>query len=281
MEKLMATAPAVVWPPPCPLPDDSPLLVPYQGPDGSQPINRWWCLAQRYEGTATLDWSAAVVTDFCEGMKSGAVEGTYGSLIDNRVDMAFSRLPVPVRGAVGMVMGSEKPWIECLALKHGAEVVWTFEYATIVSTHPQLKAKPTHVMAAEHVSGELPLMDWIVSFSSLEHSGLGRYGDALNPDGDKEAMLQAWCMLKPGGYMILGVPMSCASEGYTVFNAHRVYGFKRLAYVTAGFELVGYVDGCTHIEQGSNDMVVLRKAGLDGKPLTADDFAQAKILASR
>ena len=283
MEGLIASAPAVEWPPPCPLPDGSPLVERYSGPDGSQPINRWYCFAQRYEGTMTVDWSAAVVDDFCAGMQAGTQSGTYGYGDDARVDNVFAHLLAPVSGSVGMVLGSERPWVECLALRHGAAEVWTFEYATIVSTHPRLKAKTTHDMAADHLSGALPLMDWVASYSSLEHSGLGRYGDALNPDADKEAMLMAWCFLKPGGLMLLGAPMACANSGYIFFNAHRVYGDQRLAYVTAGFELVGYVDGCVHLEDGSTDMVLLRKVGLDAPPLTASDFeaARAKPLLSR
>ena len=30
--------------------------------------------------------------------------------------------------------------------------------------------------------------DSVVSFSSIEHSGLGRYGDPLDPDGDLKTM---------------------------------------------------------------------------------------------
>lgn len=46
----------------------------------------------------------------------------------------------------------------------------------------------------------------MISYSSLEHSGLGRYGDELNPDGDIEAAEEVWCMLKKGGYFIIGLP---------------------------------------------------------------------------
>ena len=48
--------------------------------------------------------------------------------------------------------------------------------------------------------------DGVVTFSSLEHSGLGRYGDQLNPWGDLIAMSKAWCLTKPGGRMLIGVP---------------------------------------------------------------------------
>ena len=41
----------------------------------------------------------------------------------------------------------------------------------------------------------------MVTFSSIEHSGLGRYGDSLNPWGDLITMAQSWCLLKPGEIM--------------------------------------------------------------------------------
>lgn len=48
--------------------------------------------------------------------------------------------------------------------------------------------------------------DLVVTFSSVEHSGLGRYGDALNPWGDLIAMAKAWCITKTGGKALVGVP---------------------------------------------------------------------------
>jgi hypothetical protein len=36
------------------------------------------------------------------------------------------------------------------------------------------------------------LFDLIVTYSSLEHSGLGRYGDSLNPWADLITMAKAW-----------------------------------------------------------------------------------------
>jgi len=34
------------------------------------------------------------------------------------------------------------------------------------------------------LNNELGHFDGVITYSSLEHSGLGRYGDALNPWGD-------------------------------------------------------------------------------------------------
>ena len=127
-----------------------------------------------------------------------------------------------------------------------------------------------------------------MSFSSLEHSGLGRYGDALDPDGDKAALAQAWCMLRPGGLLVLGLPMSCEAQGAIWFNLHRIYGYERLAYVAENYELVGFVGGACNkrgagysplVEGDYQPAVVLRKpatyAAAGGVTLTAADFEEA------
>ena len=47
--------------------------------------------------------------------------------------------------------------------------------------------------------------DFVISYSSMEHSGLGRYGDGVNPWGDLIASAKAWCLTKPGGRMLIGI----------------------------------------------------------------------------
>jgi len=89
--------------------------------------------------------------------------------------------------------------------------------------HPR---KPTllFLIVVYHVSSFLSFCyfpqayDAILSFSSLEHSGLGRYGDELNPWGDRQGVARAWCMTKPGGKLALGVE---AGDDTIAFNAHR------------------------------------------------------------
>ncbi|VDM34294.1 unnamed protein product [Toxocara canis] len=69
-------------------------------------------------------------------------------------------------------------------------------------------------------------MDFVVSFSSIEHSGLGRYGDPLDPIGDLREMQKIQCLLKRGGLLFIGLPVGVDA---VVFNAHRIYGRLRLA----------------------------------------------------
>jgi hypothetical protein len=276
MQKLIDSAPATQWPPPCPLPADSPLRAGFEGPDGSMPIVKDYCFAQRYEGEHVLDWSASYIEGYCGALRGGSGASTYGRGGEMSVALGLARLP-GLNGSTGMVLGSEFPWVECMGLDAGAATVWTFEYATIKSTHPRLKAAPVKAMAASHVAGTLPLVDWVIGFSSLEHSGLGRYGDALNPEGDAEAMRQAWCFLKPGGHLVLGLPMRCEHNGYVDFNAHRVYGFKRLAHIAKGFHVVDFAYQCVWNPGGSTSTVILRKpVEGEGVPLPrAEEFEAA------
>jgi len=285
MQSLISSAPAEVWPPPCPLPAGA-LRSAFEGPDGSMPITRDYCQAQRYEGATerVLRWDERFIDDYCARVQGGEEGGSYSVAEVARMRRAITetvvlpgRMPGPA-GTVGMVIGSEQPWVECLALNAGASSVWTFEYGRINSTHPRLKAKPCKEMAAGYAAGTIAQVDWVATFSSLEHSGLGRYGDAINPDGDKEALQQAWCMLKPGGALILGVPMSCRSAGYIEFNSHRFFGFQRLAYIAPDFEVVGFVGGC---DPGVDAIVVLRKPRVPcgWRRLTANDFAEAVVAA--
>jgi hypothetical protein len=83
------------------------------------------------------------------------------------------------------------------------------------------------------LSNQLELFDVIVSFSSVEHSGLGRYGDALNPWGDLQTIARAWCITKPGGCMVLGVPDDEPNADTIQFNAHRVYDPLMYMHLTA------------------------------------------------
>ena len=63
------------------------------------------------------------------------------------------------------------------------------------------------------------LFDVIVSYSSLEHSGLTRYGDAPHPWGDLVTMARNWCFLDSDGMAFIGVPTDKTDSIY--FNAHR------------------------------------------------------------
>jgi hypothetical protein len=138
------------------------------------------------------------------------------------------------------VIGTIKPWLEAIALDAGASKVTTLDY-----TKKAYEQKNT--LEWLHVNDYLDYLiknekveefDNAASFSSIEHSGLGRYGDPLDPDGDIKAVRQVHCMIKSGGLFFLGLPASKDNSSYIEFNAHRVYGHKRLEKLFVGWDLL-------------------------------------------
>jgi hypothetical protein len=79
-----------------------------------------------------------------------------------------------VRGAHVLVIGSQRPWLETLVLEAGATHVTTLEYAEIISEYPKITTITPDEFAEKFLDGTLPQFDAMVTFSSLEHSGLGR-----------------------------------------------------------------------------------------------------------
>lgn len=99
-------------------------------------------------------------------------------------------------------------------------------------------------------------VDMITAISTLEHVGLGRYGDPLDPDGDLNAMKEAHRILKPKGYLIVTIPYGYPS---VVYNLHRVYDEGRLKLLIRGFKV--------RIAKYTRYGKVCLKKDIEGKPV--------------
>lgn len=70
----------------------------------------------------------------------------------------------------------------------------------------------------------LPFKDnSLLSLSCLhvvEHIGLGRYGDPINPNGSIAALLELQRVLSPNGHLYLGIPIG---QERVMFHAHRIF----------------------------------------------------------
>jgi SAM-dependent methyltransferase len=64
--------------------------------------------------------------------------------------------------------------------------------------------------------------DVVMSLSSLEHFGLGRYGDQFDLNADKKAIDEMIRVLKPNGRLIFTTTITRAHPAIG-FNAHRIY----------------------------------------------------------
>ena len=68
--------------------------------------------------------------------------------------------------------------------------------------------------------------DSISSLHAIEHFGLGRYGDKLDPIGHIKGIENLQKYLKKNGLFYLSVPVGSKSKIY--FNAHRVFTIKEI-----------------------------------------------------
>ena len=69
------------------------------------------------------------------------------------------------------------------------------------------------------------ICDSLSCLHTIEHIGLGRYGDTINPDGWLTALDNLLVILKPGGVLYLSAPIG---EGSIEFDAHRLFSISAL-----------------------------------------------------
>lgn len=125
------------------------------------------------------------------------------------------------------VVGSLIPWIEAMLINLGNNVT-TIEYNVPTTKYKNLQCKDYF----DYFVNNKEQFDAIISFSSIEHSGLGRYGDPLDPDGDIHTVDVIEKNLKDDGIFIWGSPVGW---DVLVWNAHRIYGPIRMPILFRNF----------------------------------------------
>jgi SAM-dependent methyltransferase len=69
---------------------------------------------------------------------------------------------------------------------------------------------------------------------TIEHVGLGRYGDPIDPDGDIKAAVELARVVKKGGSLIFVTPVG---KSKIYFNAHRIYSYDQVLALFPSLEL--------------------------------------------
>lgn len=69
---------------------------------------------------------------------------------------------------------------------------------------------------------------------TVEHIGLGRYGDPIDPDGDLRAIKELKRVLAVGGSLLFVVPIG---KPKIQFNAHRIYSYDMIKEYFSDLEL--------------------------------------------
>lgn len=86
-----------------------------------------------------------------------------------------------------------------------------------ISDHPNIVYHKANLMLGAGTS----ITDSLSCLHTIEHFGLGRYGDPINPEGHIIGFNNLIEMLRPGGVLYISFPVGTANEVH--FNAHRVF----------------------------------------------------------
>jgi len=109
--------------------------------------------------------------------------------------------------------------------------VWGIDVTEYPFKHPNLIFVKANICQTDFVED---FFDIITAVSSIEHVGLGHYGDPVIPGGDSKALTEIRRILKPEGKLILtlpyGVPM--------VTKFLRNYDRRTLAAMICDFEVL-------------------------------------------
>ena len=116
-------------------------------------------------------------------------------------------------------------------------------------------------------NSSLPLeyCDSISSLHAIEHFGLGRYGDNIDPNGHKKGLASITKILKTGGTFYFSVPMG---KQRIEFNAHRVFCMPYLLeWVKKDYDIISFAyisdNGVLHIDADLSEYNIKESFGCD------------------
>ncbi|XP_023331501.1 uncharacterized protein LOC111703704 [Eurytemora carolleeae] len=200
---------------------------------GKVSVKSWFIEETHQGGTQNVGvYTKPEVQRYVDAFLGGTPLDNYESG-SKLVNQSLSQIDVKNKSV--LVIGTQNPWVEAIVLTKNPGLVMTLEYGMFKSEYPKLEFVTPAVFRERYRKGELPLFDIIISYSSLEHAGLGRYGDALNPWGDILTVARVSCVSKPDAKLIIGVPT--AGLDRIEFNAHRVYGPILYPYLVTNWKL--------------------------------------------
>jgi SAM-dependent methyltransferase len=160
--------------------------------------------------------------------------------------------------------------------KKHVDIASTLHFSALVSAFVPVDfydIRPANVQLSNFESKagnltELPLannsVDSLSCLHTLEHVGLGRYGDTVDPDGDLKAARELSRVLAPGGNLLVAMPVG---KEKLQFNAHRVYSYQTGLDLFPDLVLKGFTlipDSAVEIgiiEDASSEMVNSQEYG--------------------
>jgi hypothetical protein len=107
-------------------------------------------------------------------------------------------------------------------------VIEVFDIRPVTSLIPGVLFRQADLMNPSKLSAEY--CDSLSCLHALEHFGLGRYGDPIDPHGYAAGLGNMAKILRPGGLFYLSVPIG---KERVEFNAHRIFNPRSLVRLAA------------------------------------------------
>lgn len=160
-------------------------------------------------------------------------------LDDRTMETAFDRHYIYHPAWAARVLAQMKPsvHVDISSTLHFCSLVSAFLPVRFYDYRPaDLKLDNLTSEAADLLA--LPFADGSIASLScmhvVEHVGLGRYGDTLDPEGDLKAMRELMRVVAPGGTLLFVTPVG---KPRIQFNAHRIYAYRQIVDCFSGMKL--------------------------------------------
>jgi hypothetical protein len=127
-----------------------------------------------------------------------------------------------------------------------------YDYRPLKANMTGLSCKRADLMKLDLESGSIHSLSCM---HVIEHVGLGRYGEPINPKGDIIAITELKRILAKDGDIYFVVPVG---RGQLRFNAHRIYSFEMIKTYFSDFDLKEFAlvnDAGEFIEDASEELV--------------------------
>lgn len=128
-------------------------------------------------------------------------------------------------------IGSTALLVGCLA---GIVPTLSVDIRPLAAKLPGLQGISGLITQLPFASSTLPSVS---ALCVVEHIGLGRYGDPLDPDGTRKAARELVRVLTPGGNLYVSAP---CGRSYVAFNAHRSFERSEFISLFEGLVLTEY-----------------------------------------
>lgn len=167
----------------------------------------------------------------------------YPCLSDRTTNTPFDRHYVFHTGWAARILSKTKP-------REHIDISSSLYFASIASAFvpikfydyrpPDLKLAGLEIEFADLLSLPFPdnSLDSLSCMHVIEHIGLGRYEDPINPDADLKAISELKRVLAPQGNLLFVVPIG---RPKVMFNAHRIYSYQQILAYYDDLKLIQFV----------------------------------------